>query len=90
VINIDVQLVVGNIKHGHFEEHDSYDMILDVTEDDPDSLNVLLNVATDPICNDAQLWVVINYKRKYLLGTFEKIKLKSKGKYSNYKWVVRE
>lgn len=88
MINIEVVLYTGNLKHGHFTECDSHEMIFDTTEYDPDTINNILNLSA--MGDDAELWIVVNYQKKYLLGTFKRIKLKSKGDKVNYKWVVRE
>lgn len=93
MILVNLTLRVGHLAHGSFHESDSYD--LEIWESDSDvaceNVNGFLNTAIDPIHDFAELRLHVSPtgpKDGYLIGSFKKIKLKTKNSSNKYRWIV--
>lgn len=92
MITVQLVLRVGNLVRGAFREHDSFDMgIMEFHSDVAcENINELLNVAADPIGDYAELRLQVSGGPRdgFLIGSFRRVKLKTKGSNNQYRWIV--
>jgi hypothetical protein len=91
MIHTDIVLYWGKLTGCKFKYYDSvnFELNLEDSEDDPcvDNINDWLNMNASPVCNYAELYVEVSpYGKKYLIGTFKTLKLKS----GKVKWILAD